>query len=243
MNDFLVIENYQFDGVSKAGHKTCVILRTLNLAFDMGKCPELAVSQVSSSVLTQGYVIYERKPKLKPKYLGLPQKEKAKLKLSGVEIDYLVESPEVGFTGDTTADFIVNKDNVDVLKAKILIMESTYLDKTKPVEDAREYGHTHLSEIIDYADRFENKAILLIHFSRRYTLDDIEKAISALPPSLAGRVFALKKGFDYSSKKPNSSLQNTGSSLSGKSEFIDSRGAVVQIIPPPERMWMLEQKI
>lgn len=68
--------------------------------------------------------------------------------------------------------------------------------------DAREYGHTHLSEvdvlppinsviyfcrllitvffiilglichqIISYADRFENKAILLIHFSARYQLD------------------------------------------------------------------------
>ncbi|CAK9155688.1 unnamed protein product [Ilex paraguariensis] len=123
------------------------------------------------------------------------------------------------------SDFIVDNDNIDVLRAKILIMESTYVENTMTVEDAREYGHTHLSEvvsllfpscllthsltlmlvlvailiyfcqIISYADRFENKAILLIHFSARYQLNVIQDALSVLPPLLAGRVFALTEGF------------------------------------------------
>ncbi|KAL0361569.1 UNVERIFIED_CONTAM: tRNase Z TRZ1 [Sesamum radiatum] len=74
-------------------------------------------------------------------------------------------------------------------------LQSTYVEDTCTVEDARDYGHTHLAEIINYADKFENKAILLIHFSARYQLDVIENAVSALPPPLAGRVFALTKGF------------------------------------------------
>ena len=31
--------------------------------------------------------------------------------------------PQVAFTGDTTSDFIVDNSNIDVLKARILVME------------------------------------------------------------------------------------------------------------------------
>jgi hypothetical protein len=34
--------------------------------------------------------------------------------------------PEIAFTGDTMADFIVDKNNEDVLKAKVLIMEVSF---------------------------------------------------------------------------------------------------------------------
>lgn len=77
-------------------------------------------------------------------------------------------------------------------------MKSTFVEDTMKVEDARDYGHIHLSEvdfwtflcpaisnpvlicvvdlinfcqIVSHADMFENKAILLIHFSARYQLD------------------------------------------------------------------------
>uniref|UniRef100_A0A5B7C5A6 Putative nuclear ribonuclease Z n=1 Tax=Davidia involucrata TaxID=16924 RepID=A0A5B7C5A6_DAVIN len=272
------IEGYQIEGLSIAGHETCVILPTLNLAFDIGKCPQRAISQqflfishghmdhigglpmyvatrglyrmspptiivptaikenveklfevhrsIDHSELkhkligldvgdefylrrdlkvrafrtyhvipSQGYIIYSIRQKLKQEYIGLPGDEIKNLKSSGVEITYHITSPEIAFTGDTMSDFIVDDTNTDVLKAKILIMESTFVDNTTTVEDAREYGHTHLSEIESYADRFENKAILLIHFSARYQADEIQNAVSALPPPLAGRVFMLTEGF------------------------------------------------
>ncbi|KAM0033040.1 putative ribonuclease Z [Helianthus debilis subsp. tardiflorus] len=274
----LVIEDYPIEGLSIAGHETCVILPTLNLAFDIGKCPQRAISQqclfishghmdhigglpmyvatrglyrmspptivvpkvikenvekifeahraMDQSELkhtligldigeefylrkdmkvkafktyhvipSQGYVIYSVKQKLKPEYVGLPGDEIKKLKFSGVEITYTTTSPEVAFTGDTTSDFIVDDNNADVLKAKVLIMESTYVENSMTVENARDFGHTHLSEIVNHASRFENKAIVLIHFSARYQLDVIKEAVSALGPPLAGRVFALTEGF------------------------------------------------
>ncbi|KAL2465316.1 Nuclear ribonuclease Z [Abeliophyllum distichum] len=263
---------YPIDGISIAGHETCVILPTLNLAFDIGKCPQRAISQqflfishghmdhigglpmyvatrglyrmapptivvpkvikdsvekifeahremdhselehtlialdagkdlkvrafrTHHTIPSQGYIVYSVREKLKQEYLGLPGAEIKKLKVSGVKITDTTTSPEIAFTGDTMSDFITDPDNIDVLRSKILIMESTYVENLTTVADAREYGHTHLSEIIGYADRFENKAILLIHFSARYQLDVIEDAISALAPPLAGRVFALTKGF------------------------------------------------
>ncbi|XP_022848998.1 nuclear ribonuclease Z isoform X2 [Olea europaea var. sylvestris] len=244
---------YPIDGISIAGHETCIILPTLNLAFDIGKCPQRAISQqflfishghmdhigglpmyvatrglyrmapptiivpkvikesvekifeahramdhselkhtligldvgeeynlrkdlkvrafrTYHAIPSQGYIVYSVKQKLKQEYIGLSGEEIKKLKLSGVEITYTTTSPEIAFTGDTMSDFITDPDNIDVLRSKILIMESTYVENLTTVADAREYGHTHLSEVI-------------------------EDAVSALAPPLAGRVFALAKGF------------------------------------------------
>ncbi|KAG7590138.1 Metallo-beta-lactamase [Arabidopsis suecica] len=146
-------------------------------------------------IQSQGYVVYSTKHKLKKEYIGLSGNEIKNLKASGVEITDNITTPEVAFTGDTTADFVVDESNADALKAKVLVMESTFLDDSVSVEHARDYGHIHLSEIVNHAEKFENKAILLIHFSARYTVKEIEDAVSALPPPLEGRVFALTQGF------------------------------------------------
>ncbi|RLN07096.1 nuclear ribonuclease Z-like [Panicum miliaceum] len=275
------IEGYAVEGVSIAGHETCVMFPSLSLAFDIGRCPPPAVSRdllfishahtdhigglplhvatrgrrgmrlptvfvpaclaglvrrlfevhramdrsdldhklvllevgeeyelrrdlrvrsfrtyhVVPSQVRTGYVIYKLKQKLKDEYAGLPGKELSSLRKSGVEIMNTVSTSEIAFTGDTMSDFILDPDNADVLKAKILVVESTYIDDSKSIEDAREKGHTHLSEIASLSDKLENKAILLNHFSSRYTAEDIDAAINRLPPSLRSRVHALKEGF------------------------------------------------
>ena len=41
----LEVEGYPVEGVSIGGQETCVIFPTLSLAFDIGRCPQRAVSQ------------------------------------------------------------------------------------------------------------------------------------------------------------------------------------------------------
>jgi ribonuclease Z len=41
----LEIEGYPIEGISIGGQETCVIFPTLSLAFDIGRCPQRAVSQ------------------------------------------------------------------------------------------------------------------------------------------------------------------------------------------------------
>jgi len=120
------------------------------------------------------------------------------LKRAGVQVTDTVEVPEVAFTGDTTADWITSEDPVavDALRAKLLICECTFVDDVVTPEGAREYGHTHLDEIAAAADRFENDAVLLIHFSARYKAADITAALAArLPEQLQKRVTPLLVGF------------------------------------------------
>lgn len=118
-----------------------------------------------------------------------------KLKQSGSEITDTILYPEVAFTGDTTSDFILDPRNADALRAKVLITEATFLDDQVDVDHAREHGHMHLSEIMEHSQWFRNEAIILTHFSNRYSLEDIRKAVSRLQPKLISKVVALTEGF------------------------------------------------
>ncbi|PKU85941.1 Nuclear ribonuclease Z [Dendrobium catenatum] len=177
----LLVEGYPVEGLSIGGQETCVIFPSLRIAFDIGRCPQRAISQeylfISHGHLdhivgdefqirkdlkvkafrtyhvipSQGYIIYSVKQKLKQEYMTLSGHEIKSLRLSGVEVTYTVTSPEIAFTGDTMSDFVVDPNNADVLKARILVMESTFVDNAMSIEHAREYGHTHMSECVPAA--------------------------------------------------------------------------------------------
>lgn len=163
--------------------------------FDLGKGLIVKAFKTYHVVPSQGYVIYTVKQKLKAEHVGLPGKEIKALRESGVEVSETVRISEVAFTGDTTSGFFLDEANEDVLHAKLLIMESTFLDDSTSVEDANKYGHMHLFEVLAHADKFKNKDILFIHFSARYQQEDICKAIENIPAPLQGRVHALTEGF------------------------------------------------
>ncbi|KDP30837.1 hypothetical protein JCGZ_13780 [Jatropha curcas] len=144
---------------------------------------------------SQGYVIYSVRKKLKKKYIHLKGKQIEKLKKSGVEITDIILSPEVAFTGDTTAEYMLDPRNSDALRAKILITEATFLDEDFSIQHAQKHGHTHLFEIIKNAEWIRNKAVLLTHFSSRYNIEDIHQAVSKLQSKVSAKVVPLTEGF------------------------------------------------
>lgn len=142
----------------------------------------------------QGYAVWSRRQKLRPEFRALPSDEIAKRRAAGdAALFETVEVPEVAFCGDTLID-VVEREEV-VRKARLLILEVTFLDERVPIEKARASGHVHLKELAQHADRFENEAILLTHFSPRYTREEILVALDrGLPASLRARATPLLAG-------------------------------------------------
>lgn len=53
------------------------------------------------------------------------------------EITHRVVVPELAFTGDTTAEFFTDPANKEVFKARLLIMECSFLDNAMSPEGAK----------------------------------------------------------------------------------------------------------
>lgn len=150
-------------------------------------------------VTSQGYIIYKARKHLKDEFLGLSPREISEKIHSGVNVHDIEITPEIAYTGDTT--FQVFTDEVfpppsDLFKVKLLIVEATYINLAKPLKDcieqARKYGHIHLSELYDNADKFRDiQNILLVHFSDKYSVRYIqEQVFGGMPLMLKDKVIA-----------------------------------------------------
>ena len=141
----------------------------------------------------QGYAIWSRTQKLAARYQDLPQSEIDAARRSGQVITEPVDVCEVAFPGDTTIDVVEREPSVR--SAKLLILECTFLDERVSVAETRDKGHVHLDEIAERAELFENEALLLTHFSARYSNAEILALLDRkLPAKLRQRVTPLLRG-------------------------------------------------
>ncbi len=122
-----------------------------------------------------GFTLFEIKKKLSSEFKNLPSDQLAKLSREGINLNEFTEIPIFTYSGDTRIEFL--KQNKWAQKSRVLFMECTYLDEQKSVQHAREWGHTHLDELIPLLDEIECEKIVLIHLSSRYSLEYAEKII------------------------------------------------------------------
>ena len=134
--------------------------------------------EMKHKIKSFGYIIFEKRKKLKHEFVSLSGEQIKNIRLSGIEVQESIDFPLVAFTGDTIFSSILNNDAF--LNSYILIMECThFLDS--PIEDAHNHGHTHFQEFVNNIDNFKNKWIILCHLSQRYrSRDDIEPFLKAL---------------------------------------------------------------
>ena len=134
-----------------------------------------------------GFIVYDRRLKLKDEYLGLPGDRIRDLRQSGVAITREVRVPLVCYTGDTSPAGI--DACADVFKAKVLITEMSFVRAKHRRDKIHKFGHLHLDDFIERADRFENELILCGHFSTRYHSDEVRRTLfEKLPPRLRDRM-------------------------------------------------------
>ena len=134
-----------------------------------------------------GFVVWERRNKLKPEYHGLPGDKIRDLRLSGVAVTAELRTPLVAYTGDTSP---AGLDACPAaFEAKILITEMSFIRPNHRREKIHKFGHMHLDDFLERADRFRNELIVCAHFSTRYHPNEVRRVIEAkLPPRLREKV-------------------------------------------------------
>jgi ribonuclease Z len=143
----------------------------------------------SHRIPTLGYTFLESRRKLKPEFEGMSSPELAGVRAIGRELSDTAETPLLSYTGDCDAGIF--EKSPELFLSRVLLIECTFL-RPGEEEKARGYGHLHLADILARAPDFQNEAIVLTHFSAKYSKEEIlTRLATALPPSLKERVTAF----------------------------------------------------
>ncbi|MFO0850816.1 MAG: MBL fold metallo-hydrolase [Gemmataceae bacterium] len=139
------------------------------------------------TIPSRGYVIWERRHKLKEEYVGLPGDKIRDLKFSGVEITRQVRMPLVAYTGDTSP---AGLDACPAAyEAKILITELSFIRAAHRRDKIHKFGHMHLDDFVERQDRFQNELIVAGHFSTRYHPAEVKRVLeNKLPEKLKAKM-------------------------------------------------------
>ncbi|MBO0699549.1 MAG: metal-dependent hydrolase [Zavarzinella sp.] len=113
----------------------------------------------------RGYVIWERRNKLKEEYAGLPGDRLKQLRETGGTLTVEVPVPLLCYTGDTGPAGL--DADPAVYAAKILITECSFARPDHSPEKIHEFGHLHLDDFVGRADRFQNVLIIAGHTTSR----------------------------------------------------------------------------
>jgi ribonuclease Z len=139
------------------------------------------------TIPSRGFIIWDRRHKLKEEYAGLPGDKIRDLKFSGVAITKEVRMPLVAYTGDTSpAGLDACPAAYD---AKILITELSFIRAAHRRDKIHKFGHMHLDDFVERQDRFRNELIVVGHFSTRYHPAEVKRVLdNKLPDKLKAKM-------------------------------------------------------
>ena len=149
--------------------------------FDLSREHVATVFRTTHTVPSVGYIIWDRRHKLKQELQGLPQDVIRDRKLAGEEVTEEVRIPLVCYTGDTSPRGL--DDCEAAYRARILITELTFYRPEHRREKIHKFGHMHLDDFVERADRFQNELIIVSHFSTRYHENQLERALEKRVPA------------------------------------------------------------
>jgi ribonuclease Z len=134
-----------------------------------------------------GYQFLRRVKKLKPAFHGLSGPEIAEAKRAQVDLFDDAEHLELCYATDTLIRVL--DTNPSMLTSRVLVLECTFYDERKALADSRAGCHIHLDELLEYADRFENEHLVLMHVSQIYSAREAREILQRrCPPQLLSRI-------------------------------------------------------
>ncbi len=136
-----------------------------------------------------GYVVVEKRTKLKEEFHELPQEKLRELKDRGVEITRSLEIPQIAFTGDTAPGPHLVRE--DVRKAQIVVAECTFFEPDHK-QRAKIGMHMHVDDIAEWLRVLECQHLVIVHISRRTDILYARKRLAEVAgPKLAAKVLFL----------------------------------------------------
>ena len=123
--------------------------------------------EVSHTTPALGFVVIERRSKLREEFHGLPQDRLRELRAQGVEITRTMEIPLVAYTGDTEpGEFLLREE---FRKAHVVITECTFFEDEH--RDRAKIGkHLHVEDLRPLLEAWEARNVVIVHVSRRTLL-------------------------------------------------------------------------
>jgi ribonuclease Z len=147
----------------------------------------VTVCRVRHTIPALGFVVWERRHKLRPEYADLSGEQIRDLRKSGTDITEERRIARLAYTGDTAPRGL--DENPDFFKAQVLITEVTFVDPDHRRDMIHKLGHIHLDDIIERRDQFQNELVVASHFSTRYHPNQIRHHVQqSLPDMLDGRL-------------------------------------------------------
>ena len=139
-------------------------------------------------VAARAWELIELRHHLRPELAGRSGEEIGRLRRDRVEVDEEYRAPMLFYTGDTDRGILESAASGALFAAPVLMIECSFV-KEGHQDRAERYRHIHIDDIADFASRFENEIIVLTHFSRRYTREEIRDTVRRrLPHELRDRI-------------------------------------------------------
>ena len=155
---------------------------------DLSRELVVTVCATKHTVPSLGFIVWERRKKLKPEFEGLAGPQIRDLRLGGTEVTEERRMPRLGYVGDTAPEGL--DQCPDMYQAEVLITELTFVAPGHRKDKIHKLGHIHLDDLVARRKKFRNELIVAAHFSTRYNARQIKSLVErALPDMLDGRLF------------------------------------------------------
>jgi ribonuclease Z len=154
---------------------------------DLSREHLVTVFETRHTLPSVGFVVWDRRRKLKPEYQGMPGEKIRDLRLAGEDVTQEVRIPLLCYMGDTAPEGLDGYP--PVYEARILITEMTFAAPNHRKERIHKFGHLHLDDLVARASRFKNELIIAAHFTTRCDARQIRQHVErALPDGLQNRL-------------------------------------------------------
>lgn len=147
----------------------------------IGRTHVVRAHAASHRVAARAWEVIERRHHLLPELAGLSTEAIAAARRDGAKVDEEYIASLLFYTGDT--DRAILETNEALFRSEVLMIECSFVADGHR-DRAGLYRHIHIDDIADFAERFENRMIVLTHFSRRYSRDEIRSTVRRRLPLL-----------------------------------------------------------